>query len=229
VDGQDVIDVSLTLQPGLTISGRLAFEGERPPPPDIAGRRVGLPLTLTSSGASLPFPTVQMEGGGRFTIPDVLPGSYRLGNVQGQRSPIAGWWLKSIAVNGRDLLDTPLDLRHSADDAVVTFADDATELTGRVTDSTGTPASGDVVIVFAVDRASWFFSSRRIAGIRPGADGRYAIRNLPRGEYYVVAFGDVEQGEWYDPSLLERLTGASERIALGESEKKVHDIVVAGR
>jgi phenylpyruvate tautomerase PptA (4-oxalocrotonate tautomerase family) len=98
-----------------------------------------------------------------------------------------------------------------------------------VTDSTGNPASSHVVIVFDVDSASWFFNSRRVAGIRPDADGRYTIRNLPRGEYYVVAFDDVEQGEWYDPSLLQRLTGVSKRISFSDVEKKSHDIVVGSR
>jgi hypothetical protein len=68
VDGQDVIDVPLTLQPGLTISGRVAFEGARQPPPDIPGLRFGPPVTLTGSGVSLPFPPVQLEGSSRFTI-----------------------------------------------------------------------------------------------------------------------------------------------------------------
>lgn len=229
VDGQDVIDVPLTYQPGLTISGRVAFEGANPPPALIPGLRFGVPLMLSTSSALPPLPPVQMEGSGRFTISGIIPGPYRFGSVQGQHSPIGGWWLKSVMVNGSDVLDTPLDLRRSADDAVVTFADDATELTGRVTDSTGNPASNHVVIVFAVDSASWFFNSRRIVGIRPDAEGRYVIRNLPRGEYFVLAFDDVEQGEWYDPSLLQRLTGESKRISLGDVEKKSLDIVVAGR
>ena len=82
------------------------------------------------------------------------------------------------------------------------------------------------VVAFAVDEASWFANSRRIAGVRSGTDGSYSIRNLPAGEYFVVVSYDVEDGEWYDVALLKRLAPGAQRIALGQDEQRTHDAVV---
>jgi uncharacterized protein (DUF2141 family) len=224
VHGDDVSGVALTLQPGIAISGRLLFEGARAPPADLVQLRVPMPAALAGTMA-VSLPEVQLEPGGRFSISGIMPGAYRLvTTLRGVRSSIAGWWLKSIVVGGRDLLDAPLDLRHGADDAVVTFSDQASELAGRVTDAQGRPAADLFVVVFSDDRASWFFNSRRIAAPRANAEGRYAIRNLPPGGYFVAVSDDVEPNEWFDPAVLQRLAAGAVRIRIGENQKTVQDL-----
>ncbi len=226
VDGQDITDIALTLQPGLTISGRVEFEGTKPPP-EMTRLRVPLPGMLAGGSIMFPLPPVQFEPGGRFSVTGIIPGKYESGTPSlAVRSPLGGWWLKSIVVNGRDLLDGPLELRQSADDALVTFSNRANELGGRVTDAGGNPVTDRFVVVFGTDKTAWFFNSRRVAGIRPDSQGRYTISNLPPGEYFVGAFEDVEQGEWFDPAVLQRLIADAGRITLGEYEKKKQDIVV---
>lgn len=225
VDGQDISGIGLTLQPGLTIAGRVVFEGTRPRPPDLSTLRVTAPPAQSIANLLMPLPPVQLESGGRFTVSGIVPGPYRfLRGMQGVRAPLGGWWLKSILINGREVLDAELDLRQSANDAVVTFSDRATELSGRVTDSPGIPTPEHFVIVFAADRTSWFLNSRRIAGVQPDREGRYTIRNLPPGDYLVAATDDVEPNEWYDPSVLERLARSASRITIGEYEMKTYDI-----
>ena len=144
-----------------------------------------------------------------------MPGIYELGAMssrplQGIRTPIGPWWLKSLVVNGRDILDAPLDLRQGADDAVATFTDRASELSGSVKDAQGRRAPTRSSSPFTTDRSAWFFNSRRVAGVRPDREGRYTIRNLPPGDYRVVATADLEQGEWFDPAVLDRLLPAGD-------------------
>jgi hypothetical protein len=85
-----------------------------------------------------------------------------------------------------------LEVRQSTTDAVITLSDRASELTGTVADARGQPASGHDLVVFGTESASWFPSSRRIASVRPGLEGRYTIRNLPAGEYFIVATDDID-------------------------------------
>jgi hypothetical protein len=40
-------------------------------------------------------------------------GTYRLQRVEGLRSPLDRMWLKSVIVNGRDILDAPIELRQA--------------------------------------------------------------------------------------------------------------------
>lgn len=227
VNGEDVSGVSLTLQPGLTIAGRIAFEGATPPPPDLTQVRLSLPPIVGTGTQMIRLPPVQMQPGARFTISGIVPGVYRFGGtLQGVRAPIGVWWLKSLTMGGRELLDAPLDLQRSASDVIVTFSDRATELTGTVRDAEGNPLPDRFVVVFGAEKATWFANSRRVAADRLGAEGRYTIRNLPPGDYLIAVSEDLEQNEWFDPAVLENLAGGALRIVLREYEHKQQDWIV---
>ena len=231
VDGEEVTGVALSPVSLITIAGRLAFEGARPAP-DLGVMR--LPATLagqTIGNFQAPLPQIQLEGGGKFIIAGIFPGLYRMGSlssqpIQGIRAPIGAWWLKAIVINGRDILDAPLDLRSSADDAVATFTDRASDLTGVARDAQGSPVSDAFVVVFATDRNAWFFNSRRVAGVRPDREGRYTIRNLPPGEYRIAATSDLEQGEWFDPAALGRLVTVSSPLIVSGPERQTLDLTI---
>jgi hypothetical protein len=226
VNGEDVESVSLSLHPALTVSGRLAFEGGRAVQ-DIGPRRVPMPMSLDLANAGQAFPVLELESGGTFTVSGIVPGPYRLlGNLQGVRTPIGAWWLKSLVVGGRDALDAPLDLRQSADDAVATLADTASEVSGVVKDAQGNAVTDHFVVAASTDRSTWFFNSRRVVGVRPDLQGRYAIRNLPPGEYRIVAAADLEPGEWFDPAVLQRLLPAAEPFTIAGVEKQTRDLVI---
>ena len=127
------------------------------------------------------------------------------------------------------MLDTPLTVGQNIGEIVLTYTDRAAELSGVLQDASSRPAPGYFIIVFAADRTFWTPQSRRIRAIRPGADGRFVVRNLPAGDYLIAAVADIEDGEWYDPTVLQQLAGASMKLGIGEGEKKIQDIQVGGR
>jgi hypothetical protein len=129
-----------------------------------------------------------------------------------------------VVVNGRDILDAPIEVRQNAEDAVVTWSDRVSEISGTVTDSRGTALPGQTVVLFATDRRSWFFNSRRIAAGRTNAQGRYRIINLPAGEYYAVADDDLDEGDWFDPVVLEQVARHAKLVRIEEDERKTLDI-----
>ena len=158
VDGNDQPGVTLQLQNGMTITGRIAFDGQRLlPPTDLTLVRI----TLTTVGAqdaefgNLPPATV--DASGRFTMKGVPPGRYSLrGNAPaGAGGPGVGaggamqaggsgnWVLASSMAGGRDSLDFPLVIGPNVNvsDALVTFADRTTELSGTLQDAAGTATS----------------------------------------------------------------------------------------
>ena len=220
--------VSLTLQPGATISGKVMFAGSTAPP-RMAEVRL---LVRNLDGRSDSFfndpiglSAVAAKGDGTFTFTGLPPGHYMLFG-----SAPAAWSLRSAIVNGVDSLDVPFSIApaQTIDGASIVFTDKPTSLAGTLQTATGDPTSDYFIIAFAADRSFWTQSSRRGAMSRPSSAGRYEIKGLPPGEYLVVAMTDVEYGDWWDPALLERLAPAASKITLSEGESKTLDLKIGG-
>jgi len=226
VNGEDISNLAIVLEPGLTVSGQVVFESETPAAALPVTLRVPIPTATPIASGGLSLPALQIEGN-RFTLAGIIPGSYRLpGIVRGVNSPIGKWWLKSLVVDGRDILDAPLDIRQGTDSAVATFSDRGSGVSGVVTDATGAPVEGVNVIAVPLDRAFWFYGSRRIGAMRSGRDGRYSVQNLPPGEYRVATATDLEQWEWYDPEVLERLLLAGTPVKITGPERVTLDLQI---
>ena len=242
VNGVDLSDVVLRLQPGMNVSGKIVFEGSTAPPADVTKTRVSLtPPPAGSSAIELMASTVlggtlaTVSDDGTFVIKGVVPNKYRVtvtgqGVLMGQQLPGSTWKLKSAMFNGRDVSDLPMEVRPNEDASglVVTFTDHPTEISGSVVDRAGRPAPGFPIVVFSTDRAYWTVGSRRIQQVRPSSDGKYKLSGLPAGEYYVCAVTDLDQNQLYDPSALDALAAGSFKITLADGEKKVQDLKLAG-
>jgi carboxypeptidase family protein len=221
IDGQSQPEVALSLQPGLTVSGRVGFEG-RTSPPDPSRLGITLVPVLSAGQVSLGTAPARVDAGGRFTITGITAARYR---VQASISGPSGWMLASSVVSGRDVLDSPFDLRQSVDGALVTFTDRPGELSGVVRDNAGRPISAYTVILFAAERTLWTPMSRRIRAVMSAADGTFLFRMVAPGEYWLAAVADVDDGEWYDPVLLERLlTSSAVKATISEGERKTLDV-----
>ncbi len=226
VDGHAVNGVTVSMQPGMKVSGHLVFDGA-PPPTDLTRVRVALSPATQAQGIDLAQNTpADLDASGNFTITGVAPGRYTV-RVQGQ---IQGMTLKSAVTAGRDILDFPLEVKANGDvaDLTLTMASQTQELSGTLTDSQNMPATAYTVIVFSADTRFWTPQSRRILSSRPGTDGRFIVRNLPPGDYFVAAVTDVEPGEWFDPKFLEQLRAASAHVTLMAGDKKVQDLRLGG-
>jgi hypothetical protein len=258
VSGQNITDLVVGLQPGMSLTGRVSFEGSSlPPPTDLTRVRVNINprgQQLFEGGA---IPPAQVDASGRFTINGVAPGRYAIsggvpgggarqgGAPGGQAAPGRGaapapgqggapapqWVLKSAMAGGRDILDFPLVIEPNQEvgGIVMTFTDRTQELSGTIFAASGQPTSDFTIVVFATDNRYWQPQSRRIVSARPGTDGRFTFRNLPPGEYRLGAITDAEPGEWFNPEFLAQLVASSIPITLAEGERKVQDIRFSGQ
>jgi hypothetical protein len=222
VDGQSQPEVALSMQAGFTLSGRVAFDG-RAAVPNASRIRVSLVPLISGAQVGLGTAPARADNTGRFSITGIAGGKYRL---QAAIDGASGWMLSSSLQNGRDVLDTPIDIRQSLDGVVVTFSDRPAELSGSARKAPGQPGGASTVILFSTDRTLWTPRSRKIRAQQSAPDGTFGFGVLPSGEYYVAAVGDVEENEWYDPVLLDRLAvSGAVKVQLAEGEKKVIDVV----
>ena len=229
--------VALTLAPMPVFKGRVAFDrSELPPLDDLTRVRLQLvPFTPWSTslgggrGGTPPAGSAYVKPEGTFEFAPVPPGAYRLTVTVVNTPPGTGWWARSATAGGKDVLDTPIDLRTTVSDAVLTLSDRHTELSGSIAAPSGQPASDLFVIVFPVDRTLWLRQGRRLQLTRPGTDGRFAFRDLPPGQYFVAALSDVDQDEWQDAAFLSQVTSAGAvRIDLAEGQSRVQDLRIGG-
>jgi uncharacterized protein (DUF2141 family) len=242
VAGEDITGIALTLRPAVAISGRVTFDATTlTPPATVTTMRVGLNVAPGGStispvvegsplatAAAPPNTSVQADGSFRFT--GVMPGTYDVSSsVPGAMGP-RGWWLRSVMVNGRDVLDQPLEIDATVTEltgVVATFSDRHSELSGTLTTATGQPASEYVVVVFSADRSHWRPNARRVKAIRPSSDGNFSAADLPAGDYLIAALTDVEPDEWQQPAFLERLAPAAVRVTVAEGQKVRQDLQIA--
>ena len=229
LDGHNVSGITLALQPGFTVSGRVEFSGALPRP-EATRLRVMLSPVQMPGQVNVGAAPASVNADGTFTIGGVAPGQYRANStIPGTRPDQPGWSLRSAVANGRDILDAPIELRQNLSDLVLTFSDRTTELSGSLQDSSARAAPDYTIVVFSADRAHWIPQSRRVRMIRPSADGAFTLRHLPPGDYLIAALTDLEDGAWTDPSVLQQLAPASIKITLNEGEKKTQHIQVGAK
>jgi hypothetical protein len=235
VNGENITDVTLALQEGMTVSGKVLFAGKAlAPPTDLTKIRLSLDPSGPGTGMMMGMPFAELDSTGGFKFTGVPPGKYMLGSsLPGPGGgAAANWAAKSAVADGRDVLDSSLEVRpgQSIQGLVMTFTDQRTELSGTLMDTTGKPTSGLMILVFSTDRMLWTSAgSRRMRPpVQPSTDGKFKITGLPPGEYYLAALTDVEPGDIGNAAFMDQVAAVAIKITLGEGEKKVQDLKIAG-
>jgi hypothetical protein len=239
VDGNPITGVSISMQPGMTLAGKVQFKGTRlVQDGDLSRIRLTLAPAPSAPGAAVRLnlgglPVATVEANGQFKFTGVTPGRYRVSGIAPVpmgSPPGLSWTMQSAVAKGRDVLDFPLDIgpNDEVGEIVVTFADAVQEVNGALQDASGRPAPDYTIIVFAADNRFWTTPTRRVRSARPGTDGRFTVANLPPGEYRLAAVVDVSPTEITDPAFLEQLVTASFKITLAEGEKKTQDFKISG-
>jgi hypothetical protein len=137
------------------------------------------------------------------------------------------WTLKTVDLNGRNLADDPLEVRHgeTLNGVRIVLTNRPTHVRGSLVDEKQQPSDGTVVI-FPEDTSHWREDSRTIRSARPDQHGEFAIKGLPAGKYLIAAVAYVQDGQWFDPEFLAELRPRAERLALAEAESKRIDLTV---
>ena len=215
VTGEDVTGVALTTTLGGTARGVIRFEsGAAPTTPSSTTTLVAVDqdsnaMARTSSATVKPDWTFELKGlsGKRMVRAINLP---------------SGWTLKSVIVDGTDVIDSGLEVKPGQEESnvQVVLTNRKTEISGTVQDTKGAAETDFVVLVFSSDPQHWGWQSRHVRLARPDQTGRFLIDGLPAGAYLAVALEYVEPGEETNPEFLERVKTLATPVRLTEGEKK---------
>jgi Carboxypeptidase regulatory-like domain len=216
VAGEDLVGLVLVATKGARMTGRVTFEGAAP----TASSTETLRIFAQATGGE----PMMMMGGMPARIG--LDGKFELTGLHGRRllraMGASGWHLKSVSVDGRDMVDTPIEFKGSEEitNVEIVLTSTAVQIGGTVTGSDGKPAKDYSVVVFPEDKALWTPESRYFSQARPDQDGRFKVVGLPGETYLVAALEYVDSHEWRDPEFLEGLRAAATRVTAADGETK---------
>jgi hypothetical protein len=201
VAGGDVEGVAVPLRAGATVRGRVLDEEGRP-----LSVPVMVSLVNTASGrAPSPRPARTYSDGsfridgafGRQVVRAVEarvapgaedPGLARRGllEVTPASRALTTWWVKSIAVNGRDIVDETVEFDQGELDLEITMTNRASSVRGSVSWNRTRSGRRPAVVVFVDDESRWAQPTRRVGTSEVEPDGRFDVRGLPPGHRYLA-------------------------------------------
>jgi hypothetical protein len=233
VDGKDIDGLAVSFQPGMTIAGRVVIERDPSRPlPSLQQTRVA--LRATKAGVLLGSAPTQLTPEGGFAITGVSPGEFLLTAALPEQSGFVGqpvnWMLKSIVMNGRDVLDRAFEILPGGnlEDVVITFTDRVSSLSGKLIDAHGQPPPPDfTVVVFSADRTFWMPGlTRSPRSVRPSSDGAFRFNALQPGDYVLALATEFDSRDLTEPAFLEQLLASGVRLTMGAGEQRVQDLRV---
>jgi hypothetical protein len=214
VSGGDVSGVTLTLTPGLTVSGHVVFDGASPKPDANALAAISVQLSARQ-GQPGPNSNTRVDSGGIFKTSGAIPGHY---NVYLSPGP-ASWVLSSIMVDGHDVLKDGIDLTADVTGAVATFTDRAATVSGNVRAPSGALPQDTAVYLLPTDIEAWIargMDSRSSYLGSASPSGTFSIGRVLPGEYLLVAAARPEGQP--DPDFMRAVARGATKItiALGD-------------
>lgn len=208
--------LELRLTPGLTIRGKLVFEGSAAVPPPTTIQLLLRNWLEPAWPLAVMNMTSQVAATGEFSTQGFPPGRYFLDEPL-RGGIFAAWYFDSLTVGGKLLGPAGLELRDAdVRDVVVTFTDRPTALTGVVVDASVRPDPTAAILVFPADHAAWRVGgySRMFARLEmPDQNGAFTIAGLPPGDYLVVAGAEETLRPWQPPTIDPLVTSAA-RVTL---------------
>lgn len=211
-------DLSLTLAPGITLSGSVRVEGMEADPAgyDVALVR-GDGVTWNDSDIS-----AKTGPGGRFTLENVPPGIWDI-NV----GPIpSGGYLKSMSLGKQDVLREDMEITASTNAPLnIVISSRGGVVEGEVE---GAAAKRRIYAILLVP----FGENHRVMSFYGSAatdkDGKFEIKGVNPGPYRVFAFEKLPRRGLYDPELTAKIEELGVAVEVREAQRaKAKPVVIS--
>jgi hypothetical protein len=209
VGNADVDGVSLMLLPGMSLNGRVTWDGQP------ASDQNRLTVILRGTGVYGYGGHAIVASSSTFVLNDIHELTYRLA--------IAGvcddCYLKALRYGTATSPDDSFSPARGSNAALeLTISSKGARLRGGVMDADNLPAAG-VWVVLVPDEAHRS-SQRLYKWASTDQYGRFELRGIIPGDYKLFSWEEVESGAWEDPEFLKDFEDKGEKISLQEAEQK---------
>src|SRR3954466_6624487 len=213
VADKDIRGISIALQPGIRVRGRVEFTDASSARP---GETPALDILLIPVAASGIWRTNfghVAAGETSFVTGGDPPGRYMV-SLRGQPE----WMLARVARGTRPLPEDILELEdEEIRDIAITLTRNATRISGSIVDAMGAPDSDTRVVIFPADTTFWregIFNPRRVRRMAATSSGTFEFNGMAPGDYYIAAVNARVPDAWDDPVLYERLISGASKVTV---------------
>lgn len=214
VGNTDIEKVSLTIGPGIEVTGHVAVEG--PDALDLSNVRIMLQPRETLGIMFGGFSPARIDENRSFKLQDVAPGLMNL-NVTGIPS---GAYLKSVRSDQTDVLANGLSTDLPPAPLEVLLSPNAAQVTGTVQNSnTSGPAPGTTVVLVPQEKERKEQQSYYKL-ITTDQNGGFTFKDVVPGEYKIYAWEDIEPGAYMDPDFMKPIETKGDSLTLQEKDQK---------
>jgi len=210
VGNADVEGVTLTIAPGMTINGRVIWDGK----PSLEGDE--LSISPFSSEQGIDFGgAARVAPNGAFTLKDISEDTYHL-SVTGMSKDC---YIKAIRYGMADALYDGFAAQRGTDASLeVTLSSRGARVQGTVTDADGLPLAG--VWAVLVPEEAHRGQMQMYKETRTDQYGHFELRGIPPGNYKLFSWDQVENGAWQDPEFLKPFEEKGAEVKLQEGDQK---------
>lgn len=218
VGESNIDDLTLTLAPGVTLSGTFRFEGDNPP--QSGPRQVWLTPGGGGMGVmGMPMPNNGLRGevgeDGKFSIANVPPGIWDIGV---NPVPPEGH-LKSMMLGTQDVLRQDMEIGSGAPPPLDIVVSTRAGVVEGTVQGTGQQAAGGAMVLLAPQAEQKGVSS--LFKFMPAdAQGRFRMTGVTPGKYRLYAFLSLpEVNTMQDPEFLKPLESRSTPLVFEETSQ----------
>jgi hypothetical protein len=214
----DVDDVAIDIEPPVDVNVTVKTIAEPPrsfPP---------MHVRLVPTGVRQPSAPVGVAVDGSSTLKSVEANLYRVD----VRDPPPGGFVQSVTLDGRESIDTGIDLRGGRGSLKLQIVVSLTagQITGAVTNADGGVAAA-VVTLMPDGPPAPLYRPELHRYVKTDAGGQFAIGNLAPGTYRVYAWERLpwearpgDPSDYANPEFLKMFDSLSVEVKIGASESK---------
>ena len=161
-------------------------------------------------------PLAHVNFDGSFEWKDVPPGHYYI-QFSGDESMSPDWFLKSVIVGGRDVIDTGFSVNGGAAVLDLVASADGAAVDGLVANAKGAPVANAVVVAVPEPR----FRSRTDRYYKTVTDqsGHFTLHAITPGAYTLIAWESIDGEAYYNPEFLNKYETQGRALHLTEGER----------
>lgn len=195
ITSQDVSDVVVEMRPGVEIAGLAKFDS-----PGVANLAClsGATVTLRSVNPARPGPplTSRVTPAGQFKFQGVFQGTYRVSlQAIGDGCSLESVILGEHRVEGRAVT---IGRGREGEQLALVLTAEVGAVMGSVAAAEGSHAGGALVLMMPSVLTGEVYSEE-LRATTADADGRFEFRQLPAGQYRLIAVRSIHSNEYLDP------------------------------